>query len=231
MLETTTANTANTVRLYRARASAAVFDISQHRDHRRPFKNRYLERKAHFSLDSFDWMIYTSCMAKTPRKLTGKQELFCKEYLISKNATQAAIKSGYSPKTSHVMGAENLKKPKIKKRLAELSKPIHDKLDFGAKEVLAELKKLATSNLLDFFDENGFLKPLSEITRDQMACVSAVDMELFTPKEPGERLHISQAKKLKFWNKLKALELYGSHLSLFREDLLDVDEEPDEAYL
>lgn len=170
-------------------------------------------------------------MAKTPRKLTGKQELFCKEYIISKNATQAAIKAGYSPKTSHVMGPENLEKPKIKKRLAELLKPINDQLDFGAQEVLSELKKLATSNLLDFFDNNGFLKPLSEITRDQMACVSAVDMELFTPKEPGERLHISQAKKLKFWNKLKALELYGSHLSLFKDDLLDADEEPDEAYL
>ena len=171
-------------------------------------------------------------MAKTPRGLTDKQELFCKEYLIDRNATQAAIRAKYSKNTARAIGTENLSKPAIKKRLAELAKPIHDKLDFGAKEVLNELQKLATSNLLDFFDKNGFLKPLHEITRDQMACVSAVDMELFTPKEPGERLHISQAKKLKFWNKLKALELYGSHLSLFKNEHMDDDDAPiDEAYL
>ena len=167
-------------------------------------------------------------MAKTPRKLTGKQELFCKEYLIDQNATQAAIRAGYSKKTAYSQGQRLLKNVGIRKRLAELLKPINDQLDFGAQEVLSELKKLATSNLLDFFDTNGFLKPLSEITRDQMACVSAVDMELFTPKEPGERLHISQAKKLKFWNKLKALELYGSHLSLFKLGEGDETEDPDE---
>lgn len=57
-------------------------------------------------------------------KLTIKQQRFADEYIISGNATEAAIKAGYSPKTATVIGAENLTKPYIKNyidnRLAEL---------------------------------------------------------------------------------------------------------------
>lgn len=56
-------------------------------------------------------------------KLTAKQQRFCDEYLIDLNATQAAIRSGYSEKTARAIGAENLTKPYIKeyieKRMAE----------------------------------------------------------------------------------------------------------------
>ena len=46
-------------------------------------------------------------------KLTPKQQQFVREYLIDFNATQAAIRAGYSPKTAQVIGAENLKKPRM----------------------------------------------------------------------------------------------------------------------
>jgi phage terminase small subunit len=56
-------------------------------------------------------------------KMTAKQQRFCDEYLIDLNATQAAIRAGYSKKTATVIGAENLTKPYIKeyieKRMAE----------------------------------------------------------------------------------------------------------------
>lgn len=56
-------------------------------------------------------------------KLTAKQQRFCDEYLIDLNATQAAIRAGYSAKTARVIGQENLLKPAIKeyieKRMAE----------------------------------------------------------------------------------------------------------------
>lgn len=54
------------------------------------------------------------------RPLTAKQEKFCQEYQKDCNATQAAIRAGYSPKTSNEMGAENLAKPSIKARVKEL---------------------------------------------------------------------------------------------------------------
>jgi phage terminase small subunit len=53
-------------------------------------------------------------------KLTDKQEMFCKEYLIDLNATQAAIRAGYSKKTANEQGSQNLVKLSIQKRIAEL---------------------------------------------------------------------------------------------------------------
>jgi len=56
-------------------------------------------------------------------KLTAKQQRFCDEYLIDLNATQAAIRAGYSKKTAYSIGVENLNKPELKKyieaRMAE----------------------------------------------------------------------------------------------------------------
>ena len=49
------------------------------------------------------------------KKLTGKQELFCQEYLIDLNATAAATRAKYSPKTATEAGSENLRKPHIQK--------------------------------------------------------------------------------------------------------------------
>ena len=46
--------------------------------------------------------------------MTPRQRKFCDEYLISGNATDAAIKAGYSPKTAYSMGNENLNKPELK---------------------------------------------------------------------------------------------------------------------
>jgi phage terminase small subunit len=61
-------------------------------------------------------------------ELTTKQEQFCLEYLKDFNATQAAIRAGYSPKTAVVTGHENLRKPDIKKKIDQLmSELVEDK--------------------------------------------------------------------------------------------------------
>lgn len=61
-------------------------------------------------------------------KMTAKQQMFCDEYLIDLNATQAAIRAGYSKKTARVIGQENLLKPAIRdyieKRMAEKEKAL-----------------------------------------------------------------------------------------------------------
>ena len=53
------------------------------------------------------------------KPLTAKQEMFCLEYLIDLNATQAAIRAGYSEKTANVIGPENLAKPCISEKIAK----------------------------------------------------------------------------------------------------------------
>jgi len=68
--------------------------------------------------------------------LNDRQALFVKYYLISLNATQAAIQAGYSPDTARQMGAENLTKPSIVAAIAKEQKKVIDKLDVDAEKAL-----------------------------------------------------------------------------------------------
>lgn len=71
--------------------------------------------------------------------LTDKQKRFCEEYIIDCNATQAAIRSGYSPKTAKQIGQENLTKPDLKKYIDEQLERIHNEKTADAQEVLEYL--------------------------------------------------------------------------------------------
>ena len=87
-------------------------------------------------------------------KLTAKQEKFCLEYLIDLNATQAAIRAGYSKKTSFTIGHENLKKPYIAERIALERTKIADKTAITIERVVKRINVIAT----DSEDENIQLK-------------------------------------------------------------------------
>lgn len=69
-------------------------------------------------------------------KLTPKQEIFCKEYLIDLNATQAAIRAGYSQRSANNVGPDNLLKPIIQKRIAELMSEREQRTEITADWVL-----------------------------------------------------------------------------------------------
>ena len=75
-------------------------------------------------------------------RLTNKQEMFCLEYLIDLNATQAAIRAGYSEKTSYSIGQENLNKPDIATRIQELMNKRSKKTGITAEWVLKGIESL-----------------------------------------------------------------------------------------
>ena len=74
-------------------------------------------------------------------KLTDKQKRFCDEYLIDLNATQAAIRAGYSKKTANRIATENLSKPVIRNYIDERLKQLEDERIAKADEVLKYLTK------------------------------------------------------------------------------------------
>ena len=74
--------------------------------------------------------------------LTAKQEAFCLEYIIDLNATQAAIRAGYSSKTAQQVGSENLSKPVIAEKITELKAERSEKLTIDAEWVLLSAKKV-----------------------------------------------------------------------------------------
>lgn len=75
--------------------------------------------------------------------MTDKQKRFCEEYLVDLNATQAALRAGYSEKTAYSIGDENLKKPEIQNYLRELMQERSQRTEVTADTVIRELKQIA----------------------------------------------------------------------------------------
>lgn len=76
-------------------------------------------------------------------KLTEKQKRFCEEYLIDFNATQAALRAGYSQKTAYSIGDENLRKPEIQSEIQTLIQKRSERTGISADSVIKELVKIA----------------------------------------------------------------------------------------
>lgn len=72
-------------------------------------------------------------------KLTAKQEIFCREYIIDLNATQAAIRAGYSKKTANRIASENLSKLDIQRKIQELQQERAERTEITQDRVLKEL--------------------------------------------------------------------------------------------
>lgn len=149
-------------------------------------------------------------------KLTAKQKLFCEEYLIDLNATQAAIRAGYSTDTAGVIGCENLKKPNIRayidKAMAERSR----RLGINQDRVLMELARLGFVNAIDMINtDNATVK--QEANRNDTAAIASVKVKVI-PQEDGDIVE----REIKLYDKTKSLELIGKHLGMFK-DKVEID--------
>lgn len=154
-------------------------------------------------------------------KLTAKQQAFVDEYLIDLNATQAAIRAGYSEKTARQIGEENLSKPDIAAAVQKAMDERSRKTGINAENVLGEIGKLAFADIRKVFDENGRLLPIHMLPDEIAASVSSI--EVVTSRIPGgEPEDVEHTSKIKFWDKRGSLELLGRHLKLFT-DKLDVE--------
>jgi len=76
------------------------------------------------------------------QSLTAKQEQFCLEYMVDLNATQAAIRSGYSKDTAQQIGSENLSKPLIAEKIAQLRAERSERVQIDADYVIENLAEI-----------------------------------------------------------------------------------------
>jgi len=152
-----------------------------------------------------------------PSKLTDKQKIFVLEYLVDLNATQAAIRAGYSQKTAKEIASELMTKEHVKEAIQIHMDKRAEQVALNANTVLLELLKLAKSDLRKLFDESGSLLPVDQWPDDAAVAVAAVDVDEIFDGYGDERKHIGYTKKVKFWDKTKSLELLGKHLKLFTD--------------
>ena len=143
-------------------------------------------------------------------KLTPKQEMFCYEYLIDLNATQAAIRAGYSEKTAYNSGYENMSKREIQKRIEELKVERCERTKIDADYVLMRLVETDQLDVLDIVNSDMSFKPLSDWPKVWRQSISAMDIAEISA---GENT-LSVVRKIKWPDKVKNMELLGKHVDV-----------------
>lgn len=156
-------------------------------------------------------------------ELTDKQELFCNQYLIDLNATQAAIRAGYSEDTARSIGSENLTKPDIQKRINELRQADAERLNITRERILQEYSKLAFFDVRKIHTPDGAIMPVNLMDDDSAAAIAGIEVyEENSTDDEGERMTVGQVKKIKLSDKRAALDSLCKVLGYNAADKLDV---------
>jgi phage terminase small subunit len=145
---------------------------------------------------------------ETQPKLTPKQKAFCQEYLIDKNATQAAIRAGYKPQAAYASGHENLRKPQVKAYLDPLLTQQAERTKISGDAVISELAAIASFQLTDVIElSNGKLT------------IKGIQAWSDTAKRAVESLKIDKdgCIHIKAHSKVAALKQLGEHFGLFTD--------------
>lgn len=161
-------------------------------------------------------------------KLTPKQRAFVNEYLIDLNATQAAIRAGYSKKTAYRTGADNLIKPQIQTEIQKAMKEREKRTEITQDFVLKELFAIANINGSDFAQvvEETIIVNGSYVRDPATGKLKTHEVVRITPtdKLPEEKKKaIAGIKETRHGievstcDKVRALELLGKHLGMFKE--------------
>lgn len=171
-------------------------------------------------------------MATGERPLTKRQAAFVEEYLVDLNASAAAVRAGYSKQWGRTHASHLMSNPKIKAAVDDAMRRRAQRVQVDADTVLRELLRIAMADLGQIFDEDGKLKPLHEIPEEARRAICSVETdELFDdgiasdelePQGHGGALRrhrnaVGVTRKVKLWDKLKALEMLGKHLKLFTD--------------
>ena len=151
-------------------------------------------------------------------KLNPKQRKFCVEYLIDFNATQAAIRAGYSKRTARQQGYRSLTKVYIQTELCKLIKKQEIRTGIEADKVLKEAARIALVDIGPAFNKDGTLKHIHDIPQDIRRAISGLEViEEFIGTGKARKCS-GYLKKVKFWSKDKQVENLMRHLGLFLED-------------
>lgn len=149
--------------------------------------------------------------------LTPRQSAFVAEYLVDLNATQAAIRAGYSAKGADVTGSKLLVIPKVAAAVAEAKAARAEKTGITQERVLAELELLAFSDIDHYVIEDDGRVTLAEgappAAKRAIASIKRKRREWSDGKGDGHTVEIDI--ELKFWDKPGNLKLAGRHVGLF----------------
>jgi phage terminase small subunit len=152
--------------------------------------------------------------------LTPKQHRFAEEYLIDLNATQAAIRAGYSRHTSYSIGHDLLKEPEVAALVGQLMSARSKRTCVDAAWVLERLRDEVEADMADLYDETGALLPLDDWP---IVWRTGLITGIETEEIEVNGVRMGTVRKIKQSDRIKRLELIGRHVGVQAfKDVVDV---------
>ncbi|MEO6521850.1 MAG: terminase small subunit [Mucilaginibacter sp.] len=149
-------------------------------------------------------------MIQVTPNLNDQQIRFCDEYLVSFNAYKSAISAGYSDNTARK--GEILHTPKIQEYLRLKMQQRSERMEITHDMILREYAKIAFSSMANYYDTQGNIKPVCELTDTEMAAISFFETRNIA--EPDGYI-VGAVSRIKLHNKMAALDKIARHLGFF----------------
>jgi phage terminase small subunit len=147
--------------------------------------------------------------------LAAKQQRFVEEYLIDLNATQAAIRAGYSKKTADVQGPRLLGNVGVAAAISEAQAKRAERTKIDADWVLQRLAIEADADLADLYADNGTLKPVSEWPMVwRKGLVAGIETQQEFEEVDGQKKPAGMVHKVKLSDRIRRIELIGKHIGV-----------------
>jgi len=150
-------------------------------------------------------------------KLTAKRKRFCREWIIDRNGTQAAVRSGYSEKTANEQAAQLLADTSVQKEIARLEAAQNKRLDITADKVKAEIAKIAFVDIIDLvekFDGKKLVfKSLDEIPDHVRGAIKSIKTKRAAAIK--KLIEYEDEVIVELWSKERALEMLAKHFNLY----------------
>lgn len=161
-------------------------------------------------------------------KLKGMMALFPDEYIVDLNATAAAKRCGYSEKTAYSQGQRLLKNVEIQAAIQTAMNARAERVKIDADWILQKLVDIVNADPLDILNDNLSMKPISEWPPAWRKILAGFDVREERAFEEGKSVPDGWLKKIKWPDKLKALELIGKHseVQAFEETMKIKTEHP-----
>ena len=151
--------------------------------------------------------------------LTPKKRLFAEEYLIDLNATQAALRAGYSEKTAYSLGQRLLKDVEVQGLIAEAQAAREQRTHVTQDRVLHELAVLDFSNVRDYIiDGDGNLSLAPGVPESAYRAIASVKRKV-RHRGTGDDRETEIETEVRLWDKVGALRLTAKHLGMLQDRL------------
>ncbi len=139
--------------------------------------------------------------------LTSREKRFVAEYLKDQNATKAIVRCGYKGKNARVIGPRLYARVGVRAAIDAKLDKIHEDAGVTQERILTALLRIAEIDPRKLFDKSGLLLKIHEIPDQIAATIASIESD----DSNGE------VRKIKFWDKTRALELLGKHLKMFTD--------------